>query len=240
MRSLRPFSARTPEFQQKIYRTLSSDARLRNIRNNQEITEEEIFIMRQELEALLREKSLLKNKIMKLMNNEQSKNGFENFHKRSIENEIEELQKYIRKKNDEMENLQNSEPAAQVTEMQEEIVILYEEMQRLNEMKRQIDAMVKDATANLDQTIKAFSPEALSRNSKTIHNLQKQIEIQKQKNQQARENLEKKENEPNTEEIEHAKYVMESSIKILEQSIQDEEKEIDSITQEIDRIQQND
>ncbi|OHT02247.1 hypothetical protein TRFO_30650 [Tritrichomonas foetus] len=158
----------------------------------------------------------------------------------SLSAQIKELEEYNQKKKNEINNLLDSDNASKVTEMQEEIVILYEELQRMGEMKKQIDLMVKEATTNLEQTIKTFSPETVAKNKKTIQSLEQEIANQEERNKIARENLLKKESQTNDEEIEHAKFVMQSSIQILKKSIEEEEREIAQINAEIARQQNSD
>ena len=226
----RAFSARVPDFQQKLSPVLANDPWMKSGRKNQTVTEEDIFTMKQELQALIREKNLLKNKIVTLM--EIEKNSQVNYtpspkvSKFSLSKEIKELENYNQKKRNEITSLLESDSVAKITEMQEEIVLLYEEIQRMSEMKRQIDTMVKEATENLEQTIKTFSPETVARNQKTIQQLERDIAIQEERNRLAKNNLERKDSQPSEEQIEHAKFVMESSIQILQKNIEDEENEI--------------
>ena len=228
----RAFSARVPDFQQKLSPVLANDPWMKSSRKNQTVTEDDIFTMKQELQALIREKNLLKNKIVALMD-------IPKVSKNSLSKEIKELEIYNQKKRNEISALLESDSVTKVTEMQEEIVLLYEEIQRMSEMKRQIDVMVKDATENLEQTIKTFSPETVARNQKTILQLEKEIAIQEEKNRIARENLEKNDSQPSEEQIEHAKFVMESSIQILQKNIEDEENEITRLDAEIEIQQTN-
>lgn len=234
----RAFSARVPDFQQKLSPVLANDPWMKSGRKNQTVTEEDIFTMKQELQALIREKNLLKTKIVALMDIE--KNTQTNYtpnpkvSKFSLSKEIKELENYNQKKRNEITSLLESDNVAKITEMQEEIVLLYEEIQRLSEMKRQIDVMVKEATENLDQTIKTFSPETVARNQKTIQQLERDIAIQEERNRIAKENLKKNDSQPSEEQIEHAKFVMESSIQILQRNIEDEENEITRLDAEIE------
>ena len=239
----RAFSARVPDFQQKLSPVLANDPWMKSGRKNQTVTEEDIFTMKQELQALIREKNLLKNKIVTLM--EIEKNSQVNYtpspkvSKFSLSKEIKELENYNQKKRNEITSLLESDSVAKITEMQEEIVLLYEEIQRMSEMKRQIDTMVKEATENLEQTIKTFSPETVARNQKTIQQLERDIAIQEERNRLAKNNLERKDSQPSEEQIEHAKFVMESSIQILQKNIEDEENEISRLDAEIELQQTN-
>lgn len=239
----RAFSARVPDFQQKLSPVLANDPWMKSGRKNQTVTEDDIFTMKQELQALIREKNLLKNKIVALMDIEKDTQAnyspSPKVSKNSLSKEIKELEIYNKKKRNEISALLESDSVTKVTEMQEEIVLLYEEIQRMSEMKRQIDVMVKDATENLEQTIKTFSPETVARNQKTILQLEKEIAIQEEKNRIARENLEKNDSQPSEEQIEHAKFVMESSIQILQKNIEDEENEITRLDAEIEIQQTN-
>ncbi|KAK8886265.1 hypothetical protein M9Y10_041726 [Tritrichomonas musculus] len=239
----RALSARVPDFQQKLSPALNNDPWMKSGRKNQIVTEEDIFSMKQELQALIREKNLLKNKIVALMDIE--KNSQTNYvpnpkvSKNSLSKEIKELENYNQKKRNEITSLLQSDSVAKITEMQEEIVIIYEELQRLTELKRQIDVKVKESCENLDQTIKTFSPETVARNQKTIIQLERDIAIQEERNRIAKENLEKNDSQPSDEQIEHAKFVMEFSIQILQKNIEDEENEINRLDSEIEIQQAN-
>lgn len=235
----RPFSARIPEFQQKLSPFLSADARFKSNQNNQNVTEEEIFMMKQELQALVREKNILKNKIVKLMDVEKNspKSHISKPSKNSLSKDIKELEEYNQKKKEEIDSFLQSDEFSRITEMQEETVILYEELTRMSELKKQIDSMVKEATANLEQTVKTFSPETINRNQKIINKLETEIALQEERNKIARDNLEISASKSDDQDIDHAKYVMQSSIQILQKRIEEEEKEIARLDAEIERQQ---
>ena len=103
------------------------------LKTNQEIINDDLSILKKEKQNLIQEKTLLKAKILRFTNkNKQFKKplpklGIQN----SLEKELTQIEQLMAEKRAEIALIKRSDISAHVQELQEECILLYMEIKRL-------------------------------------------------------------------------------------------------------------
>jgi hypothetical protein len=149
---------------------------------------DEVFIMRQELESLRCEKSLLKCQIARKKDTKllHELSPSQNPHiKRSLVKELLRTQQYNATREAKIEALKSSDLVANIQEMEQEILVLYQEIKGIQERRELAEQALAEACRNLDRTSRRFSKELLKKNQLLIQSLEREISVHQQRIQAA-------------------------------------------------------
>ena len=200
---------------------------------------EEVGILKREKHNLLQEKSLLKAKISRLVDITKHPNRYTpktNTDQNSLEREYRQVEQMSAAKRSEIAQMNSSDMAAVVEELQEECLMLYMELVRLKSEKQRTDAELKQATKQLQEARVQFSPDLERKQKKKINELQKYITEQKIRNAKIKAKLDEKENEQAENKQDEAQMIVEKTISDLEAQIKAEQDGIAEVEAEIRKL----
>jgi chromosome segregation ATPase len=95
---------------------------------------------------------------------------------RTLVAELEEAEQYNATRRSEIDLILNSDLAANITEKEQEAVILYEELQRCQQLRRETEAVLGDLNREFERLRHKFSREVLKRNEELIQSLEERVE----------------------------------------------------------------
>ena len=210
---------------QKFKSIDSSRSQRRDVNPSEpQITSNDIVILKKELNNLTQQKSLLKAKIQRL--NDTLKN-----HRPKPANQ--KIEQYNANRRAEIAAIMSSDLAAEISEQQQESILLYEEINRINKRRKEAEKELADVTEQLEIASQQYSEENLQIAQHKISMLEQEIANQEQRNERLRSQIEEAEAEMSKAEIESNENLS-KQVEKLEQQIQKEKDEIASLDQEIE------
>jgi len=163
------------------------------------ITEEDLLKLKKERQILLQEKQILKAKITRFEDlAKRSKNQpigersstrskiIEN----SLQKQIENLERMIEGKKSEINMILGSDSAVVISELQEESKMYHMEIIRLENEKIKAEADYNDSLLKLEYSGVMYTEKNLNSYESKLSQLQRDVEIQKEKNQKLRKKIE--------------------------------------------------
>ncbi|EAY00502.1 hypothetical protein TVAG_317870 [Trichomonas vaginalis G3] len=155
-------------------------------------TSDAIYELKVEKQRLIEERDLLKVKITRYAEKSKTKPApVRNAQiKKSLERQIKSLEDIVQGKKEELHAILTSDKAAQITEYQEELKILYLEVQRLKNSKKEAEIDLKDADDKVQAINSQFSDEVLLKRRRVIRALEKEILKHNNRNERLRNDLE--------------------------------------------------
>lgn len=154
-------------------------------------TSESIYNLKVEKQRLIEERDLLKVKINRYTEKSRTRPApVRNAQiKKSLERQIKSLEEMVKGKKEELQSILTSDKAAQITEYQEELKILFLEIQRLRGAKREAENELKEADTRVQHINQQYSDEALLKLRRVIKALEKEIMKQTNRNERLRTDL---------------------------------------------------
>lgn len=221
---------------QKFKSIDSSRSQRRDVNPSEpQITSNDIVILKKELNNLTQQKSLLKAKIQRLndtLKNHRPKPANQQM-ANSLEKEMKKIEQYNANRRAEIAAIMSSDLAAEISEQQQESILLYEEINRINKRRKEAEKELADVTEQLEIASQQYSEENLQIAQHKISMLEQEIANQEQRNERLRSQIEEAEAEMSKAEIESNENLS-KQVEKLEQQIQKEKDEIASLDQEIE------
>lgn len=242
--SFRGYSARdvprTPRSARKSIVTVQGKRVPKLIRPDTTPTAEEIGILKREKHNLIQEKSLLKAKIMRLIditNRPDTYTSRSSADQNVLEKEYRQIEQISAAKRSEISQLNASDLAAVVNELQEECLMLHMELMRLVVEKKRIDTELKTVNRQLHDAKTQFHPDLEKKQNRIIKELERQITDQRLRNAKIRAKLDDKENEMTENKQDEAAQAMQKTIEDLEAQIKAQQAESNQVDEEIRQLE---
>ena len=197
-----------------------------------QISSDEVARMKRELQSLTKEKAMLKAKITRLQELAKHPNPAEQGPSYLMD-ELKKTLSYNDERKSEIAALLSSDLAALIKERREECVILHEELVRQRRLRSDREADLCELTRRIESAQRRMSSETVTRNQKLIQTLERELEQQSERVEEAKKNMRKQIDEASVSE--KAREVLEASIKSLEEKIAAEESEIEALDEQIQR-----
>lgn len=196
---IRPFSSRQPYSSTRLL----SDKEQRAEREQFElikqakdkISVEEIMELKREKQNLIQERNMLRAKITRFSDLAKKSNSNVTVNPRnrgksrntmianSLQRQIDSLTQQIAQRRSETQQLIISDKAVEITELQEEAKMLYMESMRLEREKKEVENEYREAQLTLEKINANYSSAVISEQAKQIKNLEKEISLQRQRNE---------------------------------------------------------
>ena len=197
----------------------------------------DIMILKKELNDLLRQRSLMKAKIQRLNDTIKSSNGRPKVTNQQVasnlQKEMKKIEQYNQSRRAEIASIMSSDLAAEITEQQQESLILYQEINRINKRKREADRELAETNAQLEQVSQQYSPENLRLAQRKVAALEQEIAVQQRRNEKLRKQIEEADEERDRAEVESDEN-LKKQIEILEQKIAAEQQNNEDLDKEIE------
>lgn len=215
------------------------------------ISQDEIMDLKREKQNLAQERNMLKAKITRFSDlakrpnqpstmNPRSKTQSRNaIIANSLQKQIDSLTQMIAAKRSETQQILYSDRAVQINELQEESIMLYSEIVRLQNEKKEIDSQYKEAAQQLQQIKTHYSESVLNEQHKMIKNLEKEIALQQQRNETIRHKIISMKREQNDETFISANEKTQKQIAEMKEKIRIEKQAIKQIDQETEEMRKN-
>jgi hypothetical protein len=152
----------------------------------------EVVVLKQELQALLKEKGLLKARIARLKDPTFLTTSHSSPTAKPVKTlvmELEQAEHYNAGRLSDIAMILNSDMAATITELEQEAIILYEEYQRSCQLRKAAEAELAEATRGWNAALRKYSREVSQRNDETIRALEREVRIQQDKTNRANDGL---------------------------------------------------
>lgn len=218
------------------YRTAESTRSQRNAEpSGTQITSNDIILLKKELNNLTQQKTRLKAKIQHLndtLKNPRSKPTNQQAIT-SLEKEMKKIEQYNANRQAEINAIMASDLAAEISEQQQESLLLYQEINRINKRKKEADKELADINEQLQIAAQQYSEENLRIAQNKVAELEQQIALQEQNNERLRSQIEEAEEEKSRAEIESDDN-LKKQISQLESNIEAEQENIKKLDQEIE------
>ena len=203
--------------------------------SEQQITSNDITALKKELNSLTQQKTMLKAKIQRL--NDTLKNHRPRAANQQMLNqlksEMKKVEQYNENRRQEISAIMMSDLAAEITEQQQESLLLYQEINRIMKRKKEATKELENITEQLDAANKQYNEENLKVALNKVAMLQKEIETQEQRNEKLRAQIEEAEEEKSRAEIESDEN-LQREVALLEQKIQAEQATAADLDKEIE------
>lgn len=218
------------------YKSIDATRTARRDANSSEpqITTNDIVILKKELNNLTQQKSLLKAKIQRLndtLKNHRPKPANQQM-ANSLEKEISKIEQYNAKRRAEIAAIMSSDLAAEISEQQQESILLYEEINRINKRRKEAEKELATVSEQLEIASQQYSEENLQIAQHKIAMLEQEIASQEQRNERLRSQIEEAEDEMSKAEIE-SNDKLAKKVEDLQQKIDQEQQKLDELNQEI-------
>ena len=220
----------------RIIRTPKTKRGMSNFRDRNSLMSEEVGIMKREKHNLLQEKSLLKAKITRLLDITKHPNRYTpktNTDQNSLEREYRKIEQLAAAKRSEIAQLESSDTATIVKELQEECLMLHMELVRVKSEKQRTDIELRRAVKELQEANAQFNPDLVKRQERIINELKKQISEQNIRNAKIKAKLDEKESEQAENKQDEAQIIVEKTVADLEAQIRAEQESIAQIENEM-------
>ncbi|OHT01546.1 hypothetical protein TRFO_31576 [Tritrichomonas foetus] len=126
-----------------------------------------------------------------------------------------------------------SDLAAEISEQQQESLLLYQEINRINKRKKEADRELLEVNEQLEIVSQQFSAENLRIAQNKLADLEQEISLQEKRNERLRAQIEEADQERSKAE-EASSENLQKQISILEQKIQEEQKSNQELDREIE------
>ncbi|OHT09947.1 hypothetical protein TRFO_21040 [Tritrichomonas foetus] len=220
-----PNSARGPE-DRSMYSARNQFTQIK--RSSENITTDDIVNLKREKQNLLQERTLLKAKLARFadINRHPKAAGRNQQIANSLERQVRTLEQLTASKRAEIAQLIYSDRAAVITELQEESKMLHLELMRLKKTKQETEAELRKVSAELEEACQKYSPAVLTKQQKTIKQLEREISAQQARNEKLKQKIEvmQKDQEANNYDDENAK--IQKQIDDLKAKIKEEQQAI--------------
>ena len=228
------------------YRPAPPDQKYRNVESARvqrrdvdssepQITPNDIVILKKELNNLTQQKSLLKAKIQRLndtLKNHRPKPANQQM-TNSLQREMKKIEQYNANRRSEIASIMSSDLAAEISEQQQESILLYEELNRIIKRKKEAEKELNEVTEQLQIASQQYSEENLQIAQNKVSMLEQEIAKQEQRNERLRSQIEEAEAEKSKAEIESDEN-LKKQIDQLEQDIKMEESKVSDLDKEIE------
>jgi predicted RNase H-like nuclease (RuvC/YqgF family) len=204
--------------------------------NPLEASPDELSILKQELQSILREKNLLKARIARLEDSasrDASAASPAAKPPKTIVTELEQAEQYNATRRSEIELILNSDLVANVIENEQEAIILYEELQRCQQVRKESEAMLGDLTREFDAMHHKFSRETMQHNEELIRSLEDQIAAQERLTEEAAEAVRQRQRSFRGDSVDKARARLSQRISTLQAQIERDEAEIEMLDAQI-------
>jgi hypothetical protein len=198
---------------------------------------DQLSIMKQELQSVLREKSLLKARIARLEDSSTRDSALSSptaKPPKTVVMELHQAEQYNAARRAEIELILNSDLVANVTEKEQEAIILYEELQRCSQLRKDTEVALTNSHREFERMRQKFSRDVMQRNDELIQSLEEQIVNQERLTEQATEELRKQQRAMRSESTDGVRTRWAQRIAILQQQILRDEAEIEELDAQID------
>ena len=200
---------------------------------------DDLTILKREKQNLIQEKSLLKAKIVRMNSiNKHPRQHIANLAvQNSLEKEVRQIEQITASKRAEIALIKASDRAAVIEELQEECLMLYMEIKRVQKLKKETETNRKNVSEQLKKAKELYSPEIISMQQKEIEYLQNEIKKQADRNAIIRDKLNRKEDEkdqPNEHQL-----FMEKTIESLDLQITLEQEQILMLNEKLSVIEKD-
>ena len=215
------------------------------------ITNDEILELKRERQNLIQERNLLKTKIARFADLAKRPNQPSTTNPRSrapsrntiiansLQKQIDSLTQMIAQKRTETQQIMVSDRAVQIKELQEEALMLYSEVIRLQDEKKSVDNQYKNATEQLHQIKTHYSESVINDQHKTIKNLEKEISLQQQRNDMIRHKITLLKQEQKDDSFVSAADKMQRQIQNMKDKIKAEKEAIRRLDDETQKLRAN-
>ena len=214
------------------------------------ISQDEIIELKRERQNLIQERNMLKAKITRFSDlakrpsqpsttNPRSRAPSRNtIIANSLQKQIDSLTQMIAQKRTETQQIMTSDRAVQIRELQEEALMLYSEIVRLQEEKKNVDAQYKEASDQLHQIKTHYSETVINDQAKMIKNLEKEISLQQQRNDMIRHKITLLKQEQKDETFVSASDKMQRQIQNMKDKIKAERQAIKQLDIETQKLRE--
>ena len=147
-------------------------------------TKSDVLILKSELHDLLRERTLLKANLVRLRDNLKDPRSHQ-ISKEMLANTSKDIKKitdYNATRRKEIAAVLASDTAAAVSENQEESLLLYQEVLRLGNVRRDLEAQLKQVNDEIESLAVSYSPESIREREAKLAALDAEIAKQREKN----------------------------------------------------------
>lgn len=244
--SYHAYSARglpkTPRSPRKSIVTVQGKRTPRLFRPETAPTAEEIGILKREKHNLIQEKSLLKAKIKRLIditNRPDTYTSRSSADQNVIEKEYRQIEQMSAAKRSEISQLNASDLAAVINELQEECLMLHMELIRLVGEKKNTELELRAVTRQLHEAKIQFHPDLEKKQSRIIRDLERQITDQKLRNAKIRAKLDDRENELSETKQDEAVNIIQKNIDDLEARVKAAQAESKSLDDQMRQLEED-
>ena len=208
--------------------------------NPDELTPEDIEKLKKEKKALLDERSLLKAKIAHFGRFSQKSSAPQRNKQivQSLEKQIQFLEQMTTQKREEINQILQSDRAAIIRELQEESKVLQLELFRLQNSKNEAEQHFREISLQLEEANRKYSSNAIVRQNRTIKLLERDLQEQKEKNQNLKERLKQLKEQREEEERKSLNPKLQKQIEEMKSKIEEEKTKISQLDKEIADIKE--
>ncbi|EAX97549.1 hypothetical protein TVAG_006800 [Trichomonas vaginalis G3] len=249
---IRPFSTRQPHSSARLLTDKEQRAEREQFelikQAKEKISIEEIMELKREKQNLIQERNILRAKITRFADlaKRTNSNGSINPRNRgksrnaiianTLQNQIDSLTRQIAQKRSETQQLMFSDKAVEITELQEEAKMLFMEAMRLEREKKEVELQYKEAQENLERINANYSSSVIAEQSKQINQLEKEISLQRQRNEILRSKISAIKEEQKTKSYIDATEKVKNKIEEIKKKIQAEKEAIRALDQETELV----
>jgi hypothetical protein len=198
---------------------------------------DELSILKQELQSVLHQKSLLKARIARLEDSATRDASVSSPTAKPLKTvviELEQSEQYNAARRAEIELILNSDLVANIAENEQEAIILYEEMQRCYQLRKDTEVALADLNREFEKMRHKFSREVMQRNEELIQSLEEQIVNQERLTEQAAEALRNQQRAIRSDSVDGVRARLAQRIAVLKEQIQRDEAEIEELDAQIE------
>jgi archaellum component FlaC len=206
------------------------------VTSSPEASADELSILKQELQSVLREKNLLKARIARLEDSSPRPPPVLSptaKPPKTIVAELEQAEQYNASRRSEIDLILRSDLVANITESEQEAVILHEELQRCCQLRKDTEAALHDLNREFDRLRRKYSREVMQRNEELIQSLEEQITNEERATEQATEALRERQRSLRSDSVDNVRARLAQRIGALRTQIQRDEAEIDALDAQI-------
>ncbi|OHT13961.1 hypothetical protein TRFO_15728 [Tritrichomonas foetus] len=239
---VRPFSSRNPPNSARQNDMYAARNQMNAIKNSREpITIDEIISLKREKQNLTQERYILKAKIARFSDATKRPNPPNRNIQiaNSLEKQVKTLEQLVAAKKQEIADLIYSDRAALVTELQEESKMLHLESNRLKKLKQDTEAELKKLSLELEEACEKYSPQVLNRQGKAIRGVEKEIEMQKARNDKIQKKIDDAIKAQEEQKLQEKHENLQKQIDSLKQKIRQEQNEINGLDRQMRELQEN-
>ncbi|OHT16105.1 hypothetical protein TRFO_13424 [Tritrichomonas foetus] len=151
----------------------------------------------------------------------------------SLIKEMKKIEQYNANRRAEIASIMMSDLAAEITEQQQESLLLYQEINRIIKRKKEVEKELTNVSEQLDTANQQYSEENLKIALHKVSMLEQEIASQEQRNEKLRAQIEEAEEEKSRAEIESDEN-LQKQVALLEQKIQAEQETAADLDKEIE------